>query len=208
MGCEAIVDCKLLIRLLNLLDPSLHLNEQMNTEDRLNTFVRSLRDQSMQFKLLAQECCTITDLQTWNKGLPAEQVARQQRIVKCLVKLGHAVNEINVNGKDYMGPRMDEATLGHHGANEFFSELAILPLEGGWKHRRTVVAMRNSMLYMLSRRAVDHIAINYSELKFQLADHAEDWDKTEKLNSSLTMINSDMGPSSKRDKTFRSQAKQ
>ena len=38
--CEAIVDCKLLIRLLNLLDPSLHLNEQMNTEDRLNTFVR------------------------------------------------------------------------------------------------------------------------------------------------------------------------
>lgn len=37
----------------------------------------------------------------------------------------------------------------------------------------------------------------------QLADHAEDWDKTEKLNSSLTMINSDMGPSSKRDKTFR-----
>lgn len=70
----------------------------------------------MQFKLLAQECCTITDLQRWNKGLPAEQVARQQRIVKCLVKLGHAVNEININGKDYMGPRMDEATLGHHGA--------------------------------------------------------------------------------------------
>ena len=55
------------------------------------------------------------------------------------------------------------------GANEFFSELAILPLEGGWKHRRTVVAMRNSMLYMLSRRAVDHIAINYSELKFQVS---------------------------------------
>jgi len=192
--CERLMDGKILIELLNLLDPTAKLVEGKNADSRREMFVKSLSDPMLQFRLLPQGCCSVNDLATCLVGSEAEQIVKQLRIVKCLVKLGLSTTGIVVNGKDYMGPRMDEATLGQHGPNEFFSELAILPLEGGWKHKRTVAAMKNSMLYVLAKRDVERISVMYSALKFKLADAAEDYEKAMKLNSTLHLqqANSDV----------------
>ena len=37
----------------------------------------------------------------------------------------------------YMGPKVDNMTLGTLGPTDFFGELSLLPIEGGWSHRRT-----------------------------------------------------------------------
>ena len=50
--------------------------------------------------------------------------------------------------------------------------------QGGWRHKRTTTAIVNSLLYSLSKHDVDTIADTFPELKHKLADHAEDYEKT------------------------------
>jgi CRP-like cAMP-binding protein len=48
--------------------------------------------------------------------------------------------------------------LGTLTAGEFFGEMALLPLQAGWRHQRTTTAAGNSMLYYLTRQKLDTIA--------------------------------------------------
>eukprot|EP01043_Picozoa_sp_COSAG02_P106042 COSAG02_NODE_42037_length_388_cov_1.048443_2_plen_39_part_01 len=38
---------------------------------------------------------------------------------------------------------------------------------------------------MMTKRSIENVALEYPQLKFKLADHAEDFEKMEKLNKSV-----------------------
>jgi len=191
-----------LCNLLNLLDPTISLDLGGDTKSRCKAFTEAVTSVDYPFLLLPQEICSVLDLETFDTGLKAEQIAKQKRIVRCLISLAQKCPDITIRDKDYMGPRLDEATLGVLSANDFFGELTILPIENGWKHTRTVVAVKNSLLYMLTKRSVDKVCVDYPALKFKLQDHAEDLEKSEKLKNAfaLRQANMETGESSKTSK--------
>ncbi len=78
-----------------------------------------------------------------------------------------------------MGPRLDDQTLGMLGPTEFFGELSLLPIEGGWSHRRTAMVVQNSMLHTLSSVDVQAVSDRFPELRFRLVDHAEDYQRVQ-----------------------------
>ena len=59
------------------------------------------------------------DLLEFNIGPPVLQLDRQKRIIGSLLELGF----IATNMEGYMGPRLDDVTLGTLGPGEFFGEL-------------------------------------------------------------------------------------
>ena len=67
----------------------------------------------------------------------------------------------------------DEVNLGTLSSGEFFAELALLPLKGGWRHRRTVTAVMNTLLYALSKQSVELLGQRFPGLQHNLTDHAE-----------------------------------
>ena len=79
----------------------------------------------------------------------------------------------------YMGPRLDDQTLGTLGPTEFFGELSLLPIEGGWSHRRTAMVVQNSMLHTLSSADVQLVSERFPELRHRLVDHAEDYQRVQ-----------------------------
>jgi CRP-like cAMP-binding protein len=81
------------------------------------------------------------------------------------------------NREGYMGPQLDEINLGTLASGEFFGEIALLPLKGGWRHRRTITALTNSLLYALNRQKVELLGQRFPSLKNTLTDHAEDFEK-------------------------------
>ena len=78
-----------------------------------------------------------------------------------------------------MGPRLDDQTLGTLGPTEFFGELSLLPIEGGWSHRRTAMVVQNSMLHSLSSADVQSVSDRFPELRHRLVDHAEDYQRVQ-----------------------------
>jgi ABC-type transporter Mla subunit MlaD len=78
-----------------------------------------------------------------------------------------------------MGPRLDDQTLGMLGPTEFFGELSLLPIEGGWNHRRTAMVVQNSMLHTLSSADVQSVSDRFPELRHRLVDHAEDYQRVQ-----------------------------
>ena len=60
-----------------------------------------------------------SDLLEFNIGPPVLQLDRQKRIIGSLLELGF----IATNMEGYMGPRLDDVTLGTLGPGEFFGEL-------------------------------------------------------------------------------------
>jgi hypothetical protein len=79
----------------------------------------------------------------------------------------------------YLGPRLDDQNLGTLGVGEFFGELSLLPIVGGWRHRRTVTVVANAMLHSLSKVDVERVSDRFLELKHRLHDHAEDFEKAQ-----------------------------
>ena len=78
-----------------------------------------------------------------------------------------------------MGPRLDDMTLGTLGPTEFFGELSLLPIEGGWNHRRTAMVVQNAMLHTLSNADVQSVTDRFPELRHRLLDHAEDYQRVQ-----------------------------
>ena len=74
---------------------------------------------------------------------------------------------------------MDDLTLGTLGPTEFFGELSLLPIEGGWSHRRTAMVMQNAMLHTLSTADVQAVSDRFPELRHRLVDHAEDYQRVQ-----------------------------
>ena len=74
---------------------------------------------------------------------------------------------------------MDDLTLGSLGPTEFFGELSLLPIEGGWSHRRTAMVMQNAMLHTLSKADVQAVSDRFPELRHRLVDHAEDYQRVQ-----------------------------
>ena len=64
-----------------------------------------------------------------------------------------------------MGPKLDDMTLGTLGPTEFFGELSLLPIEGGWSHRRTAMVVQNAMLHTLSKIDVQSVADRFPQLR-------------------------------------------
>ena len=120
----------------------------------------------------------VDDLIEFNQGSPQDQHKKQQRVVQCLLEFAQVVSGL----EGYLGTRLDEVNLGTIGAGEFFGELALLPLKGGWKHQRTVTASGNGSLYYLTRQKIEFIAQQHQELKHQLHDHAEDFESMMEQN--------------------------
>eukprot|EP01043_Picozoa_sp_COSAG02_P092346 COSAG02_NODE_28971_length_578_cov_1.336117_2_plen_103_part_01 len=78
-----------------------------------------------------------------------------------------------------MGPRLDDMTLGTLGPTDFFGELSLLPIEGGWSHRRTAMVVQNSMLHTLSNADVQSVSDRFPELRHRMLDHAEDYQRVQ-----------------------------
>lgn len=78
-----------------------------------------------------------------------------------------------------MGPKVDNMTLGTLGPTDFFGELSLLPIEGGWSHRRTAMVVQNSMLHTLSKTDVQSVSDRFPELRNRLLDHAEDYQRVQ-----------------------------
>jgi CRP-like cAMP-binding protein len=72
---------------------------------------------------------------------------------------------------------IDEVNLGTLQPGEFFGELSLLPLIGGWRSQRTITAVQNAMLYYISKAKIEWLASRFSDLKHKLHDHAEDYEK-------------------------------
>ena len=87
-----------------------------------------------------------------------------------------------------MGPRLDDQTLGMLGPTEFFGELSLLPIEGGWSHRRTAMVVQNSMLHTLSSADVQSVSDRFPELRHRLVDHAEDYQRVQAAASAAADI--------------------
>ena len=87
-----------------------------------------------------------------------------------------------------MGPRLDDTTLGTLGATEFFGELSLLPIEGGWSHRRTAMVMQNAMLHTLSKTDVQTVSDRFVELRHRLVDHAEDYQRVQAATAAAADI--------------------
>lgn len=87
-----------------------------------------------------------------------------------------------------MGPRLDDTTLGTLGATEFFGELSLLPIEGGWSHRRTAMVMQNAMLHTLSKTDVQAVSDRFVELRHRLVDHAEDYQRVQAATAAAADI--------------------
>ena len=78
-----------------------------------------------------------------------------------------------------MGPKLNDLALGVLGAGQFFAELSVLPIESGWRHRRTAMVTQNAMMLSLSKVDVAAVADRFPELRNRLVDYAEDYEKVE-----------------------------
>ena len=87
-----------------------------------------------------------------------------------------------------MGPKLDDMTLGTLGPTEFFGELSLLPIEGGWSHRRTAMVVQNSMLHTLSKTDVQSVSDRFPSLRHRLLDHAEDYQRVQAAVSAAADI--------------------
>jgi hypothetical protein len=65
-------------------------------------------------------------------------------------------------------PKLDDENLGTLGTGGFLGELSLLPIQGGWRHRRTATVLQNAMLSTLSKFDVDEIADKYPVLKHRM----------------------------------------
>ena len=87
-----------------------------------------------------------------------------------------------------MGPKLDDMTLGTLGPTEFFGELSLLPIDGGWSHRRTAMVVQNSMLHTLSKTDVQSVSDRFPSLRHRLLDHAEDYQRVQAAVSAAADI--------------------
>ena len=78
-----------------------------------------------------------------------------------------------------MGPKLDDMTLGILGPTDFFGELSLLPVEGGWSHRRSAMVVQNAMLHTLSKTDVQSVSDRFPALRNRLLDHAEDYQRVQ-----------------------------
>eukprot|EP01047_Picozoa_sp_COSAG01_P008660 COSAG01_NODE_343_length_18564_cov_10.381099_8_plen_156_part_00 len=60
--------------------------------------------------------------------------------------------------------------------------------QNGYRHRRTTTAVTNSLLYVLNKHDVELIEESFPDLKHKLADHAEDYEKSNNLAKAQTGI--------------------
>ena len=125
------------------------------------------------FNMAPELCLHVDDLARFEEGSLQQQEERQRRILECLLELGWLVSHLPA----YTGPMLDEVNLGILGAGDFFGELSLLPLRGGWRHSRTVTAASNSLLYTLSKQKVRSLEEVFPDFKTTLADHGEDYER-------------------------------
>jgi CRP-like cAMP-binding protein len=161
-------------------------NQFVGSKRNLGNFLGVLSDPNRAFntgELIVQSMNTggeagqhlfnMEDLLLFDQGIPQEQSEKQKRVLACLLEFALVISSMD----GYMGTKLDEVNLGTLTAGEFFGELALLPLQGGWRHHRTCTAAGNVMLYYLTRQKLEHIASQYPDLKHKLHDHAEDYEK-------------------------------
>jgi CRP-like cAMP-binding protein len=139
----------------------------------VKAFRQLFLDRENGLDLPSEDALAEEDLLDFNKGTDQEQDEKQARVLKCLISLAMSVQ----NREGYMGPQLDEINLGTLASGEFFGEIALLPLKGGWRHRRTITALTNSLLYALNRQKVELLGQRFPSLKNTLTDHAEDFEK-------------------------------
>ena len=174
--CEALQSGEVLQDLIRILSPRLAVAEKgRSATKRLALFTDQLLDPEGQFRISAEVVFQPDDLIKFNKGTVQTRHERQRRVVACLMEIGFVATHM----PGYLGPRMDDSNLGTLGAGEFFGELSLLPLEGGWRHRRTITVVANAMLHALSKYDIERISDRFLELKHRLHDHAEDFEKAQ-----------------------------
>ena len=191
--CEALQSGELLLDLLEILAPSYTMNEdglkvksttKGQAERNLDKFIDAVLDPQGPFHLAPDVICAAGDLLKYNKGPVQQRHERQRRVLSCLLELGFAATHM----EGYGGPRIGDANLGNLGPGEFFGELSLLPLAGGWRHRRTVTVVSNAMLHSLSKLDVERIAARFPELKQRMFDHAEDFEKAEAARAAVRFL--------------------
>ncbi len=166
--CESLQSGEVLTELIRTLSPPLASAEKgRSASKRLKIFVNQLLDPEGQFRIATDRVFQADDLLKYNKGPVSARHERQRRVVSCLLELGFVATHM----PGYLGPRLDDSNLGTLGSGEFFGELSLLPLEGGWRHRRTITVLTNSMLHSLSKYDVEKIADRFAELRHTLHDH-------------------------------------
>lgn len=170
--CEALQSGDILSDLIRIISPQLaSADKGRSASKRLENFVKQLLDPEGQFRIAIDRVFQPDDLLKFNKGPSSGRHERQRRVVAGLMELGF----ITTHMPGYVGPRLDDSNLGTLGANEFFGELALLPLVGGWRHRRTVTVVTNTMLHTLSKFDVERISERFPDLKHRLHDHVRLW---------------------------------
>eukprot|EP01047_Picozoa_sp_COSAG01_P009836 COSAG01_NODE_410_length_17384_cov_20.323691_3_plen_215_part_00 len=124
------------------------------------------------------------DLLDFDKGSAFVQQERQTRVIDTLLEIGF----VAANMHNYMGPKLHDLSLGVLGPGEFFGELSLLPIEGGWQHQRTAMVVQNAMLHTLAKTDVERISGRFPELHDRMLDHAEELRKVQIANAAATGV--------------------
>lgn len=176
--CDSLQDGEVLIDLAKLLSPRLaysDLTKKTTAERNISNLVTIMTDPEGVFKMAPELVFTPNDLLQCNQGPNVMQQERQRRVVAALLELGFVATHMD----GYMGPKLDDLALGTLGPGQFFAELSVLPIESGWRHRRTAMVTQNAMMHSLSKVDVAAVADRFPELRNRLLDHAEDYERVE-----------------------------
>jgi CRP-like cAMP-binding protein len=112
------------------------------------------------------------------------QQERATRVVDTLLEIGFVAAQLH----NYMGPKLHDLNLGVLGPGEFLGELALLPIEGGWRHQRTAMVVQNAMLHTLAKTDIERVSARFPELHDRMFDHAEELQKMQITNAAATGV--------------------
>ena len=101
------------------------------------------------------------DLLQYNSGTGPERLLKQQNVLSSLLSIASQVTDMvnrrrasylssimtEDNDSETIWPCLNEQHLGNLSVGEFFAELAVVPVAGGYCHQRTVTAVQKGYIY-------------------------------------------------------------
>jgi hypothetical protein len=103
----------------------------------------------------------VDDLLLYNSGTGPERLLKQQNVLSSLLNIANQVTDMvnrrrasylssimtEDNDSETIWPCLNEQHLGNLSTGEFFAELAVVPVAGGYCHQRTVTAVQKGYIY-------------------------------------------------------------